>query len=287
MPRLIVCGCLPQRYREDVAAELPEVDLFLGSSEYGRIAEHIRALSHAPCIRTASDHRQTVHFCNPRTRPARFQRPARPPTSRSPRAVRTAAPTARFRPSRARFASARAAPLCRRPAHSPRRHSGDKPGRTGHDPLQRPSRAAARAVPRARPEWIRLLYCHPAHLHTEIIRMMASEPKLCRYIDIPLQHIADPVLKRMGRRESTQPHRSPDNRARASAPRSPCAPFLPHRRIPRRNRQRFQELLDFVRDVRFDNLRCVLLPRRRRHPCREDAGRGPRARQARRATMSS
>ena len=117
---LIVCGCLPQRYREDVAAELPEVDLFLGSSEYARIAEHIRELNRRPIPgpRLIIGKR---HFCNPRTRRARFQRPDHPPTSRSPKAVRTAAPTARFRPSRARSDSARAARLCRKPApwHAP------------------------------------------------------------------------------------------------------------------------------------------------------------------------
>ena len=56
---LIVCGCLPQRYRAELAAELPEVDLFLGSSEYARIAEHIEELQPAPGNQSSNDYRQT------------------------------------------------------------------------------------------------------------------------------------------------------------------------------------------------------------------------------------
>ncbi|HDS29348.1 MAG TPA: MiaB/RimO family radical SAM methylthiotransferase, partial [Candidatus Acetothermia bacterium] len=47
--------------------------------------------------------------------------------------------------------------------------------------------------------WIRLLYAHPAHLREELIEEMVSNPKLCAYVDLPLQHLDDDVLKRMGR----------------------------------------------------------------------------------------
>lgn len=48
--------------------------------------------------------------------------------------------------------------------------------------------------------WIRVLYAHPAHLDEETIGLLASEPRLCRYLDLPLQHIHDPILRAMGRR---------------------------------------------------------------------------------------
>lgn len=48
--------------------------------------------------------------------------------------------------------------------------------------------------------WMRLLYAHPAHLNEDIIEALASDPRCCPYIDLPLQHIADPVLDAMGRR---------------------------------------------------------------------------------------
>lgn len=48
--------------------------------------------------------------------------------------------------------------------------------------------------------WIRLLYCYPEEITDELLQVMASEPKVCHYLDIPIQHGSDHVLKRMGRR---------------------------------------------------------------------------------------
>ncbi len=49
-------------------------------------------------------------------------------------------------------------------------------------------------------EWIRLLYCYPEEIDDELIRELRDNPKLCRYVDIPVQHISDKILKAMGRR---------------------------------------------------------------------------------------
>lgn len=48
--------------------------------------------------------------------------------------------------------------------------------------------------------WIRVLYCYPEEIYDELIDVMASESKICHYLDIPIQHASDNVLKRMGRR---------------------------------------------------------------------------------------
>ena len=53
-------------------------------------------------------------------------------------------------------------------------------------------------------QWIRLLYAFPAHVTDELIEVMASEPRICPYIDIPLQHVSDPLLKSMNRNITTQ-----------------------------------------------------------------------------------
>ena len=53
-------------------------------------------------------------------------------------------------------------------------------------------------------QWIRLLYCHPLNITAELISIIAAEQKICSYLDLPLQHISDPVLKRMGRRITGQ-----------------------------------------------------------------------------------
>ncbi|MBR6697811.1 MAG: 30S ribosomal protein S12 methylthiotransferase RimO [Lachnospiraceae bacterium] len=52
--------------------------------------------------------------------------------------------------------------------------------------------------------WIRLLYCYPEEITDELIKVMKNEPKICKYIDIPIQHASDAILKRMGRRTNKQ-----------------------------------------------------------------------------------
>ncbi|MBQ5859543.1 MAG: MiaB/RimO family radical SAM methylthiotransferase, partial [Selenomonadales bacterium] len=51
-------------------------------------------------------------------------------------------------------------------------------------------------------EWIRLLYCYPHNFTDDLIELMATEPKVCSYVDLPLQHISDTVLRRMNRRDT-------------------------------------------------------------------------------------
>ena len=52
--------------------------------------------------------------------------------------------------------------------------------------------------------WIRLMYCYPEEIYPELIRTIREEPKICHYMDIPIQHCSDRILKRMGRRTSKQ-----------------------------------------------------------------------------------
>jgi ribosomal protein S12 methylthiotransferase len=83
--------------------------------------------------------------------------------------------------------------------------------------------------------------------------MMASEQTLCRYLDIPLQHIADPVLKRMGRREKRTRIEALIERARKIVPGIALrTTFIVG--FPGETDKDFSELLEFVRDARFDNL---------------------------------
>ena len=54
--------------------------------------------------------------------------------------------------------------------------------------------------------WIRLMYCYEDRITDELIEVMAAEPKICHYIDIPIQHAADPVLRAMNRRFDRRNH---------------------------------------------------------------------------------
>ena len=100
-------------------------------------------------------------------------------------------------------------------------------------------------------EWIRLLYAYPSHFPEDLITEIADNPKMCKYIDIPLQHISDNVLKSM-RRGITQ-HRTkellyllkeriPDLTLRTT--------FIVG--YPNETEKEFNELCDFVKDIKFD-----------------------------------
>ncbi len=102
-------------------------------------------------------------------------------------------------------------------------------------------------------KWIRLLYTHPAHFSDELIEQIASNPKVCKYVDLPLQHISDQILSRMNRKVTGKEverlifklrKRIPDLTLRTS--------FIVG--FPGEKKEYFKELLKFVEDVRFDKL---------------------------------
>jgi len=98
--------------------------------------------------------------------------------------------------------------------------------------------------------WFRMMYAYPRYLSPEILETLASESHLCPYIDLPLQHIADPMLRTMGRGM---------NRAETIALLDQIAAKLPHSALrttfivghPGETGAHFNELLDFVREGRF------------------------------------
>ncbi|HZP42648.1 MAG TPA: MiaB/RimO family radical SAM methylthiotransferase, partial [Candidatus Binatia bacterium] len=77
-------------------------------------------------------------------------------------------------------------------------------------------RALAVRVPAVR--WLRLLYAYPASVTDELLEVMASEPAVCRYLDMPLQHVADPILRAMRRERSGAAIRRLLARVRATVP---------------------------------------------------------------------
>lgn len=100
-------------------------------------------------------------------------------------------------------------------------------------------------------EWIRLLYAYPSHFPEDLISEIAGNPKICKYIDIPLQHISDNILKSM-RRGITQ-HRTKEllYKLREKIPNLTLrTTFIVG--YPNETEKEFQELCDFVRDIKFE-----------------------------------
>jgi ribosomal protein S12 methylthiotransferase len=101
--------------------------------------------------------------------------------------------------------------------------------------------------------WIRLLYTHPAHWSDELIRTIAECPKVARYVDMPLQHISDPMLDAMRRETSSQHIRDLVKRIRAGVPGIALrTTFIAG--FPGETDEDFSTLLDFIRETRFERL---------------------------------
>lgn len=102
-------------------------------------------------------------------------------------------------------------------------------------------------------EWIRLLYAFPAKFPEEILDVIAEEEKICKYIDIPFQHISDKILKSMQRGISKRRTYELINLIRKKIPEVAIRTTLIVG-YPEETETEFQELVDFVKDMEFDRL---------------------------------
>lgn len=101
--------------------------------------------------------------------------------------------------------------------------------------------------------WIRLLYCYPEELDEELIQVIKKEPKICHYLDIPIQHAADSVLKRMGRRTNQEQLRGMIGMLREEIP-DICLRTTLITGFPGETQEDFEELYRFVNEMEFDRL---------------------------------
>ena len=102
-------------------------------------------------------------------------------------------------------------------------------------------------------EWIRLHYAYPAEFPDEVIEVMASEPKICKYLDIPFQHISDNQLSAMLRRHTKAEAMTLIKKLRTAIPDLALRTTLLVG-YPGETEADFEELCDFVREVRFERL---------------------------------
>lgn len=200
--RLIVTGCLPQRYRQQIAEALPEVDLFLGTGAYDRILDavadakgcllpdpdQIDLRGVAPRLRTtgAMAYLKIAEGCSrhctyciiPRLRGVQKSRP-RPDVLAEARELIAA--------------GARELALV---AQDTTAYGSDQ---TPPDALSSLLKDLAEI---SETTWIRFLYGHPESIDQRLLETVAAYPNICPYFDIPVQHASNAVLRRMGRNDS-------------------------------------------------------------------------------------
>lgn len=101
--------------------------------------------------------------------------------------------------------------------------------------------------------WIRILYCYPEEITEELIQTIKKEPKVCHYLDIPIQHASDRILRRMGRRTTQSQLRELIERLREEIP-DICLRTTLITGFPGETQEDHEKLVDFVNEMEFDRL---------------------------------
>ena len=258
--RLIVAGCLPQRHGAELARAIPEVDIFIGTAEVPHIAEHLTGMAtpryDGPLVRTGRPD-FLMHAGHPR----RLMTPSYTaylkiaegcgnscsyciiPNLRGPARSRTPEDIV----AEARKLVGRGVKELILIAQDTTAYGRDLPDRPSLTGLLRELAALEELV------WIRLLYSHPAKITPELIRILNGDPKICPYLDMPIQHIDDEILGAMNRRGNGRKIRSLLKTLRAEGPDIALRTSLIVG-FPGETKKKFSELMDFVRTARFDHL---------------------------------
>ena len=102
-------------------------------------------------------------------------------------------------------------------------------------------------------EWIRILYCYPEEITDELIETIKTEKKICNYIDMPIQHASDNILRRMGRRTNEQDLRNIITKLRTSIP-DICLRTTLITGFPGETEEDHESLMSFIDEIEFDRL---------------------------------
>ena len=255
--RMIVTGCLPERFREAIVSSLPEVDMFLGTGAYDRIVDAISEHEDRPrCILPDPDalegtsevlpragqpspmsylkiaegcDRHCTYCIIPKLRGRQKSRPIR-------EVVREAASLVR--------SGVKELVLV---AQETTAYGSDIGLSYG---LSRLLQALSNISPDI---WIRMLYGHPESMDDTLIRTMHEADNICSYFDIPIQHASNRILKKMGRQYQKEDLLSLFDRIRSIA-RDACLRTTVITGFPGETESDFDELFDCIEKIRFDHL---------------------------------
>lgn len=255
---VVVTGCLAERYREEIAKEIPEADVVLGIGSNADIAQ---------AITQALDGKKVAEFGEKQELALNGERVISTPSyfaylkiaeGCDNNCTYCAIPAIRG-PYRSRklediveeaewLASSGVKELIV-VAQDTTRYGSDLYGELKLPELLRRLCQIDGFV------WIRVLYCYPEMVTDELLDVLAEEPKMAKYIDIPIQHINSAVLRRMHRRSTREEILSVVQRVRERVPNVTIRTTL-IAGFPGETKEQFEELVEFVKESKFDRLGC-------------------------------
>jgi ribosomal protein S12 methylthiotransferase len=255
--KLIVSGCLVQRYLMELSAEIPEVDLWIGLAEIGQITQLLKVDQKSSFLPPT----EAVPFLNNQNLP-RFQAPLK----------HTA--YVKIAEGCNHCCSYCAIPIIKGKFRSRTQGSiiteiknlvqngvqeinliAQDITRYGRDlnPSLNLRTLLEEIIADANPAWIRLLYAYPTGIDLALLQFMATKPSICKYLDLPLQHINSRILKLMNRPESPELIKEKLALIRATVPGIALrTTFMVG--FPSETETEFTELLEFVKKGYFDHV---------------------------------
>ena len=243
--RLLVFGCLSERYREDLPALIPEVDGWFGARDLKPLVEALGCP-----YRPAEEHRRVLTRAD---RPYAFLKISEGCNRRCSycaipfiRGPHRSVPMETLVKEARELASQGIRELVVI-AQDTTYYGLDLYGRRALAELLR-RLSAVEGI-----EWLRIHYSYPADFPEDVLEEMAVNPKLCRYMDIPLQHVSDAVLDKMHRHVDGKQTRELIRRMREKVPGVALRTTLivGH---PGEGEKAFAQLMDFVREARFQRM---------------------------------
>ena len=254
--QLIVTGCLAERYGQELLDEIPEIDHMLGVGQYPQlknIIEEVDPLSRnhvatpAEYYESYTDRLLTTAFytaylkisegCSNRCAFCIIPKMRGPMRSRSPESILAEAEHLALK-------GVKELNLISQDTTMYGFDLGMKDGLV---------RLLAEMAKVEKLQWIRLLYCYPTFLSSEMIEFIASEPKVCNYIDVPLQHTHDEMLKSMKRQETEDGVRRMLDEIRLKIPDVALrTTFITG--FPGETEAHFQHTVQFLSEIEFDHV---------------------------------
>ncbi len=254
---LLAAGCLAQKYKDELRAEIPELDGIAGTGEVYRIAEIVRRALEGERVDLVDTPKFLYDHEAPRVRLtpgySAYVKVAEGCDNRcSYCVIPEMRGSFRSRPIDSIVAEVKDLALSGVKEILLIAQDTTSYGRDLYGQYRLPD-LIRQLAPVEGIEWIRLLYCYPTYFSQELIDVMAAEPKVCKYVDLPLQHADDAILKSMHRRGKISEVEDLIDRLRRAMPELALrTTFIVG--FPGETEENFQNLLDFVQRVRFDRV---------------------------------
>lgn len=254
---IIITGCLAQRYKEEIQKEIPEVDVILGSASYDSILEALENLKK----NDKKNKYDSLEYL---------------PKNLTKRVITTGTSMAYLKIAEGcnKRCTYCIIPSIRGNYRSvPMEEVLDEAGQLAKKGIKELVLVAQevtlygkdiyqkKALPKLLEElckiegieWIRLLYCYPEEITDELIEVMKTEEKICHYIDMPIQHSEDTILKRMGRRTTKAQIKEVIGKLREAMP-DICIRTTLITGFPGETQEEHEALMEFVDEMEFDRL---------------------------------